>query len=287
MAALPRLEDWLRIPSVSGSAAHAGDVDRAAAWVAGWLRRGTPVVTTRRTSAGPVVVARTPARHGRPTPLTVVYGHLDVKPPGPGWSTPPFEPTRIGDRLQARGASDDKGQLMAHLVALATWSAAGGPPGEVVTVVDGTEEVGSPGLETVLASWRRGPLAGPVAAVVVTDTRAAGPGRPTVTVSQRGAVPLRVSVDVGGAPVHAGRLGGAVVDPSLVLAGALTRASVALAALGSACASRAPLPRDVDVRAAAGARAVHERDLAARVTRRGALTVSRLRAGAAAGAVPT
>lgn len=286
-SALPLLEEWLRIPSVSGSAAHAADVERAARWVADRLRQGTPYVGIRRTPAGPVVVARTLAGGDRRAPMTVVYGHLDVKPPGPGWTSPPFRPTRIGHRLQARGASDDKGQVMAHLVALAAWSAAGGPPGDVVTIIDGTEEVGSTGLARALAPLRRGPLAGPVAAVVVVDTRAAGPGRPTVTVSQRGAALLRVSVDVGGSPVHAGRLGGAVVDPSLVLAAALTRAAAALAALAPGCTSPAALPTEAGVRAAAGPRSLHAGDLVAGVTRRGTLTVSRLRASAATGAVPT
>lgn len=286
-SALPLLESWLRIPSVSGSSAHAADVDRAARWVADHLGRGTPYVDIRRTPAGPVVVARTVARSGRRAPLTVVYGHLDVKPPGPDWTSPPFRPTRIGHRLQARGASDDKGQVMAHLVALAAWSAAGGPPGDVVTVIDGTEEIGSPGLGRALAPLRRGPLAGPVAAVVVVDTRAAGPGRPTITVSQRGAVRLRLTVDVGGSPVHAGRLGGAVVDPSLVLAATLERAVAALASLAPGCTARAKLPTDAGIRAAAGPRALQAGDLVAGVTQRGALSVCRLRSQAATGAVPT
>ncbi|MGZ6752806.1 MAG: M20/M25/M40 family metallo-hydrolase [Nocardioides sp.] len=282
---LARLEDWLRIPSVSGSRARAGDVDRAAAWVADRLRRVTPAVATRRTAQGPVVAART--RGHRPGPLTVVYGHLDVKPAGPGWTSPPFAPTRRGDRLVARGASDDKGQLMLHLAALAAWAAHGGPPGDVVTLVDGTEEVGSPGLEPVLATWRRDLLAGPVGAVVVVDTRAAGPCRPTVTVSQRGVVALRVSVDVGGAPVHAGRLGGAVVDPALVLAAALLRAAHVLeTTTAPGPRTRAHLPTEAALRAVAGARALRADDPVGRATTRGALTVSRLDARAARGAVP-
>ncbi|GCD91838.1 M20/M25/M40 family metallo-hydrolase [Nocardioides sp. LS1] len=285
---LALLEEWLRIPSVSGSRAHAADVDRAAAWVARRLRVGarTSTVATRRTPHGPVVVGRARGR-GR-GPLTVVYGHLDVKPPGPGWTSPPFIPTRVGHRLVARGASDDKGQLMMHLAALAAWTRAGGPPGDVATIVDGAEEIGSPGLGPLLARLRRDLLAGPVAAVVVVDTRAAGPGRPTITVSQRGVLALRVTVDVGGAPVHAGRLGGAVVDPGLVLARALLRASGVLESLSRPCPGlRATLPTDASVRAAAGTRAVRATDLAARSTLRGALTVSRLEAFAAGGAIPT
>ncbi|GAA4367058.1 M20/M25/M40 family metallo-hydrolase [Nocardioides caricicola] len=271
-AALDDLEAWLRIPSVS----RTREVGRAADWVTAYLRRcGSQV----RRLPGPVVVARTRGRGGA---TCVVYGHLDVKPPGPGWTTQPFRPVRLGHRLQARGASDDKGQLMAHLVALRAWSRYGGPPGDVVTIVDGAEEVGSPGLGAALSGLRE-----PVAGVVVVDTRAAGPRRPTVTLSQRGAVPVRLVVDVGGQPVHAGRLGGAVVDPALVLADLLGRASRELDRLPRPPSPWPAHPTAAAIRSAAGRRAVHADDLPGRATRRGTLTVNRVHAAAAAGAVPT
>jgi len=274
-AALRDLESWLRIPSISGSP----DVDRAAAWVAARLRNCGAEVRRAGTSSAPVVLARTPGLGGA---TTVVYGHLDVKPPGPGWTTAPFRPARLGHRLQARGASDDKGPVAAHLAALSAWARAGGPPGDVVTVVDGAEEIGSPTLSPALAGVR-----GPVAAVVVVDTRSAGLGRPTVTLSQRGSVPLLLTVDVGGRPVHAGRLGGAVVDPSLVLAGLLERAERLLGALPLPPPPWPAYPTAAAIRAAAGTRAVHADDPVGRATRRGVLTVNRMHAGAAAGAVPT
>lgn len=271
-AALGDLEAWLRIPSVS----RTPEVGRAADWVTAYLRGCGAQV---RRLPGPVVVARTRGRGGA---TSVVYGHLDVKPPGPGWTTPPFRPVRIGHRLQARGASDDKGQLMAHLVALRAWSRYGGPPGDVVTIVDGAEEVGSPGLAVSLAVLRE-----PVAGVVVVDTRAAGPRRPTVTLSQRGAVPVRLVVGVGGRPVHAGRLGGAVVDPSLVLADLLGRARHELGRLPQPPSPWPAHPTAAAIRTAAGGRVVHTDDLPGRATRRGTLTVNRMRAAAATGAVPT
>ena len=270
-AALADLEELLRIRSVSGTP----EVDRGLAWVAARLRRSGADV---RRLAGPTLVARTPGRGGG---TTVVYGHVDVKPPGPGWTTAPFRPVRLGHRLQARGASDDKGPVVAHLAALSAWHRAGGPPGDVITIVDGAEEVGSPGLAAALAGLR-----GPVAGVVVVDTRSAGRCRPTVTLSQRGAVPVRLVVDVGGRPVHAGRLGGAVVDPSLVLARLLTRASRVLDELPTPPPPWPAHPSARDVRAAAGRRAVHASDPAARATRRGVLSVNRMLAAAAAGAVP-
>src|SRR6478735_73502 len=85
-AALGDLEAWLRIPSVS----RTREVGRAADWVSAYLRGCGAQV---RRLPGPVVVARTRGRGGA---TSVVYGHLDVKPPGPGWTTPPFRPVRTG-----------------------------------------------------------------------------------------------------------------------------------------------------------------------------------------------
>lgn len=280
-AALRELEGWLEIPSVSGDPAHRGDLDRAAGWVGERLRRSGAEVRRAGATGAPVVVAHTPGRGGA---TTVVYGHLDVKPPGPGWSTAPFRPTRIGDRLLARGASDDKGPVMAHVAGLAAWASVGGPPGDVVTIVDGGEEIGSPDLADALDLVGLRP---PVGAVVVVDTRSAGRGRPTVTLSQRGSVPVQVVVDVGGRPVHAGRLGGVVVDPSVVLAEILVCSQRFLDDLPAPPPPWPAHPTAAHLRLAAGERAVHPDDLVARASRRGAITVNRLRAGAASGAVPT
>jgi len=287
--AIEWLTRWLEVPSVSGDPAHRADVERAARMAARRLAAVAPLVQVRRTPHGPAVLARCPGR-GERAGAVVVYGHLDVKPAGPGWSGPAFRPRRVGPggrRLVARGASDDKGQVLAHLVALEAWVAAGGPPRDVIVVLDGAEEIGSPGLRELLEAGRRAPvLAGPVAAVVVSDTRLARPGVPSLTVSQRGLLGLRVRVDAGGPAVHAGRLGGAVLDPSLVLAAGLARAERAVAALASPGPAVAGPGSDAVVRRAAGGRAVQPGDLVLRTTRRGSLTVTSLRAGGPPGAVP-
>ena len=289
---LAALEAWLRIPSVSGDPARRADLDRSARWVADRLRRVTPSVRTVASRDGPTVLACTQASpraaSRRHRPAVVVYGHLDVKPAGPGWTTPPFEPTRRGRRLAARGASDDKGQLLAHLLAVEAWTSVGGPPCDVAVIVDGAEEIGSPGLADVLASFsREHRLAGRVAAVLVSDTRAVGPGKPSVTVSQRGLVSLRVTVDVGGAPVHAGRFGGAVIDPSAVLIRSLAAAYDALPGPLPTRVARAALPTDATVRRTAAGRALVADRPAARSSVESALTVTRLRAGDAPGTIPT
>ncbi len=286
-SALLGLDEWLRVPSVSGDPRRREYVAAAAHWIKRRLSRLTPNVRLIEAPGGPVVLARVRSAASQPGSTTVVYGHLDVKEPGPGWTTPPFEPTLRGHRLIARGASDDKGQLMAHIAALEAYAAIGGPPQDVAVIVDGAEEIGSPGLSHVLRSAERESLLrGPVSSVVVSDTRMAGPGRPTLTVSQRGMLSLRVRVSTGDAPVHAGRFGGAVLDPSVVLARALLRTGRALEAMGASNSPRAEAPTDASVRAAVRGRAVHADQPAARSTVRGALTVTTLRAGAAAGSIP-
>lgn len=281
--ALRWLEEWLRIPSISGDATHRTDVQRAAEQLAGRLRRSTRRVTCLPGRFGPTVLARFPGRSHDPV---VVYGHLDVKPGGPGWSTPPFEPRRQGRRLVARGASDDKGQLLAHLVAIEAWIAAGGLPCDVVLIVESAEEIGSPGLADALASRAASrALAGSARAVVVSDTRMAAPGVPSLTVAQRGLLGITVTVDAGGPAVHAGRFGGAVIDPSQVLAAAMTRASTTAEALRARGVPRFSLTPDDLVRRAAGGRAVHPDRLGLRSTLRGALTVTSLRSAGSPGAV--
>jgi acetylornithine deacetylase/succinyl-diaminopimelate desuccinylase-like protein len=221
------------------------------------------------------------------TPAILIYGHLDVKQPGPGWTSDPFTPIRRGRRLVARGASDDKGQLMAHLVAVQAWSSVGGPPCDLVVVVDGAEEVGSPGLVDILTQIKRsGWVDGGLIATVVSDTRAVAPGVPSLTVSQRGMVGLTVTVDVGGTPVHAGRFGGAVVDPSAVLIRALGAASRTLSDFDGSTAA-AQHPTDHSVRMAAGGRAVVSVRPAEKATTAAAMTVTSLRASASPGSIPT
>jgi acetylornithine deacetylase/succinyl-diaminopimelate desuccinylase-like protein len=281
------LKNWLRIPSVSGSAAHRRDVMRAANWLAAWLRQQTPLVTVVSTGTGPVVLSRVRGRD-QSAPAVVVYGHLDVRPAGDGWTSPPFVPTRCGSRLIARGASDDKGQLMAHLAALKAWIAIGGPPSDVVVVAEGAEEIGSPELDEVVRGWRHDVLlCGPVLAVIISDTREATSGVPSLTASQRGLLTIRLTVEVGGSSVHAGRFGGAVLDPSLILAEALLRMRRAVQPLRSACHPGAPRVPNAVIRGDVRGRAVHSGDLATRSTLRAAVTVSSWLTRGTPGGIPT
>ena len=216
----------------------------------------------------------------------VIYGHHDVQPAGPGWSSDPFTPVVRAGVLYARGAGDDKGQLFAHLCALDAWRQAGIPPVQVLVIAEGAEEVGSPGFAAVLRQRAR--RVHPKA-VVISDTERDTDGMPTVTVSQRGHLAARLEVDTGGPEVHPGRFGGAVVDPGLVLAEALlTLRDELLPGLGAQPADaggvQSHMRTDAAVARAAGGRATTGPGLDNRIALRGALAVTRL--AAAAGAAP-
>jgi acetylornithine deacetylase/succinyl-diaminopimelate desuccinylase-like protein len=283
---LAELKSWLAIPSVSPDPARVDAVREAAAWLADWLRALGAQVQQLPTRGGPpVVIGRIDGPPG--APVVLVYGHYDVQPAGRGWTTDPFTPVVRAGVLYARGANDDKGQLFAHLAALDAWCRAGGIPVTVVIVAEGAEEVGSLGLPDVLQVLRRGIQAD---VVVVSDTERATPGRPAVTVSQRGQIAMTAVVDAGGPAAHPGRLGGALVDPSVVLAAALADLHLASRGWarrpGEAAGPHLLRLSDSEIRRAAGGRATAAADLHHRVTLGPALTVTALRAGDRTGASP-
>lgn len=213
---LRELAELVRIPSVSADPRHRADVVACAEW----LRRhllgmGIPRVELLEAGGPPVVVAAHVTDARRPTVL--VYGHYDVQPAGPAgaWTSPPFAPTIRRGRLYGRGASDDKGQLFAHLKAIESLiRTRGAPPVNVVCVLEGEEEVGSRHLAPVLRTLTG--LRPDV--VVVSDTRMLGPDRPAITVALRGSVHLEVQVGGLAHGLHSGAFGGAVPNPGHGLA---------------------------------------------------------------------
>src|SRR5580693_2963973 len=214
---LRRLLTLLRFPTVSAEPRHSPDMSACAAWLARGLGRvGLTDVQVWRGQVAPVVTAAWHGARGGPTVL--VYGHYDVQPVAPltAWATDPFRPVRKGPHLYARGASDDKGQLMAHLAAIESWLATSARlPVNLRLILDGEEEIGSPTLVAAVgAGWR--PLAADVA--LVSDTWMLAPGAPVLITGLRGA--LGTSLEVCGPlrDLHAGAFGGAVTNPAEVLA---------------------------------------------------------------------
>jgi acetylornithine deacetylase/succinyl-diaminopimelate desuccinylase-like protein len=206
------LQDFVRFPSISAQPRHAADVRRCARWLAGHLRRiGLEHARVIPTARHPIVYAEWLHAPGRPTVL--VYGHYDVQPVDPpnAWTVPPFGAVVRGDKLYGRGACDDKGQMFAHVKALeAHLRARGTLPVNVKCLFEGEEEIGSPSLVPFLARHLRA-LAADV--VVISDTAAAGPDRPAITYSLRGALGLELTVRGPRHDLHSGHFGGAVHDP--------------------------------------------------------------------------
>jgi acetylornithine deacetylase/succinyl-diaminopimelate desuccinylase-like protein len=216
------LIEWLRIPSISGDPAHKVDVRRSAEWFAAALRgAGFPTVEIWETGDGaghPAVFAEW--RSGDPdAPAVVVYGHHDVQPVDPLelWESPPFEPIVVGEQLRGRGAVDDKGQVLFHLLGLCAHLAATGRTAPAVTiklVVEGEEESGSPHFPALLRE-RRDRL--DCAAVVVSDTGMWGRDTPSVCTAMRGLTLGEIEFRGPGGDLHSGSFGGAVPNPLTAL----------------------------------------------------------------------
>jgi acetylornithine deacetylase/succinyl-diaminopimelate desuccinylase-like protein len=214
---LESLQAFLRIPSISGLSDHAGDVRRAAEWLAAQLTEaGVEHVDVSETGGHPIVYGDWLHADGAPT--VIVYGHYDVQPVDPldEWTTPPFEPRLDGDRLVGRGAADDKGQIHAHLSAaaalLATREAL---PINVRYVFEGEEESSSVHLDGWLTANRDRLSAD---AAIISDTGFFEGNLPAITIGLRGMMYAQIDVVLAAVDLHSGSYGGAVSNPAVALA---------------------------------------------------------------------
>ena len=207
------LSSLLRIPSISADAKHQADMRTAAEWVAGQFRGMGLTPELVETSGQPLVYAESPHVPGKPTVL--VYGHYDVQPVEPlnEWISPPFEPTKRNGNIYARGATDDKGQMLTHLFSTRAWLKARGKlPINLKFAIEGEEEVGSKGINGFLDSpGGREKLKCDV--VVVSDCSQYGPGQPAITYGLRGIAFFELRVTGPKQDLHSGTFGGAVMNP--------------------------------------------------------------------------
>lgn len=220
-ASRERLFDLLRIPSVSTDPAYTGDCLRAANWLADYLKALGYSADVRPTPGHPMVVGHAAAKR-KDAPHILFYGHYDVQPPDPLelWAMAPFAP-RIaegagGPEIVARGASDDKGQLMTFLEACRAFEAHGGLPCHVTFLFEGEEETGSPSLPAFLAA-NRDELSKPDLALIC-DTSMWNARTPAITVMLRGLAQEEVIIRGPSHDLHSGMFGGPVPNPIHVLA---------------------------------------------------------------------
>jgi acetylornithine deacetylase/succinyl-diaminopimelate desuccinylase-like protein len=212
---LDELAEFLAIPSVSADPTHAGDVTRAAEWVADFVRRLGGEAEVRE--GGRLVVSELAGPEGAPTVL--VYGHYDVQPPDPLelWESDPFVAEVRGEWLYARGVADDKGQLWMQLKAIESLVSGGEPPVSFRVVCDGEEETGGDAISRFLDADD-----GPADACVVLDGWMKTRNTPELVVATRGLVALDLDVRTGERDLHSGHYGGTALNAIHALATALT-----------------------------------------------------------------
>jgi acetylornithine deacetylase/succinyl-diaminopimelate desuccinylase-like protein len=209
---LTQFQELLRIPSISTLETHAGDIARAANWLATELTRiGLNNVEIYPTDDHPMVYGewiRTPD-----APTLLVYGHYDCQPIDPvdAWTYPPFGAEIHEGRVYARGASDNKGQHFAHLKAIESILAAEGSlPINIKVLLEGEEEISSPNIETFITANKKMLLAD---SGVISDGAMLDDGQPSILYGLRGVAGVEVRVNGPARDLHSGSYGGTVLNP--------------------------------------------------------------------------
>ncbi|WBA40672.1 dipeptidase [Hymenobacter canadensis] len=212
---LSELLDWLRIPSVSADPKFHGDVLKAAEYLkARFEEVGLDKVELCPTAGNPIVYGEKIIDPSLPTVL--VYGHYDVQPADPYelWDSPPFEPVIKDEKIYARGACDDKGQVYMHVKALEMMNLEGGLPCNIKVMIEGEEEIGSNNLG-IFVRANKEKLKADV--ILISDTGMLANDAPSIEVGLRGLSYHEVEVTGPNRDLHSGIYGGAVPNPINVL----------------------------------------------------------------------
>lgn len=230
--AIGSLAKLVAIPGISTDGAHGTELAQSAEMVGVLAREaGFPEVETIQPESGyPAVLASWTVDPAASTVL--MLSHHDVQPVNfrSDWKSDPWELQERDGRLFARGAADDKGGVIAQIMAVKAWArACGKPPVNVKLLVEGEEEIGSKNLISMAEKNRHRLHAD---ALLVCDTENIEVGHPSLTCSLRGVVTLKVSVKSAAIPAHSGTAGGALADPAIALGWLL----------GKLCWNRGPIP---------------------------------------------
>ncbi len=208
---------FLRFPTISTQSEHDRDLVACAAWLSDLLASAGLESAVHDTPGHPVVLART-ADFDSTKRTVLIYGHYDVQPPEPLdlWRTPPFKPTVVDGRLYARGSTDNKGQILAHILGVRDALAAHGSlPVNVIFLIEGEEEIGSPNLEKFLADHREDLRCD---LVCISDNGMVADFYPTLAYALRGITALEAKVKGPSVDLHSGVYGGAVMNPATAAA---------------------------------------------------------------------
>jgi acetylornithine deacetylase/succinyl-diaminopimelate desuccinylase-like protein len=212
---LDELFELLRIPSVSADATYKNDVINTADAVASSLKRaGADKVEICATEGYPIVYAEKMIDASKPTIL--VYGHYDVQPADPLdlWHSKPFDPVVKNDKIYARGACDDKGQMFMHVKAFEAMIQTNTLPCNVKFMIEGEEEVGSTNLG-IFVNKNVEKLKADI--ILISDTGIIANDIPSITVGLRGLSYVEVEVTGPNRDLHSGLYGGAVANPINIL----------------------------------------------------------------------
>jgi acetylornithine deacetylase/succinyl-diaminopimelate desuccinylase-like protein len=212
---LSELLELLRIPSVSADSKYKADVRLAAEFICEKLKSaGADLAEINETAGHPIVYGEKIIDKSLPTIL--VYGHYDVQPADPLnlWDSPPFEPIVKDEKIYARGACDDKGQVYMHIKAFETMMATNTLPCNVKFMIEGEEEVGSDNLGFFVKANKEKLKAD---VILISDTAIVANDIPSIDVGLRGLSYLEVEVTGANRDLHSGVYGGAVANPINVL----------------------------------------------------------------------
>ncbi len=208
---LEELFELLKIQSVSADSKFKNEVDKAADWLVNEFQKlELDKVEKIKTKGHPIVFAEKIINDTYPTIL--VYGHYDVQPADPYelWDSPPFEPTIKNNKIFARGACDDKGQMFMHLKAYEALKEVGDIQFNIKFMIEGEEECGSDSLEDFVINNREKLLAD---VIVISDTSIINNENPSITVGLRGLSYMEVELTGPNRDLHSGTYGGAVNNP--------------------------------------------------------------------------
>ena len=213
---LEELLSFLRIPSISTLSDHKDDMQKASDWIANQLKSfGFESIAVMPTAGHPVIYGEW-MKAGNDAPTILFYGHYDVQPPDPLdlWVSEPFEPQIRGEDLFARGASDMKGQIVAHLKAVESLLSSSSLPVNLKYLIEGEEEIGSPSLGAFITE-NNDLLSCDLC--LNGDSSILAPDMPAISISLRGLAYFEIRIQGAAGDLHSGTFGGAVDNPAIVL----------------------------------------------------------------------